>query len=198
MIRFSLTISDHARVIIVRTKTQAGKGQTTQMAEQQTETQVITCHWHPAVSTGLSCGQCRRPICTDCLVQVPVGIRCRECGRAQPLPTFDVGRVTYARALAAAAFITVAGIILWVILFRYILGPWTFVLMPPAVGYAAAELISRVVNLKRGRGLMYIAGGTVVVTVLAAILLLGVPMVSLWTLLAVVGGVIIAIGRVKL
>jgi hypothetical protein len=100
--------------------------------------------------------------------------------------------------LAAAAFITVAGIILWVILFRYILGPWTFVLMPPAVGYAGAELISRVVNLKRGRGLMYIAGGTVVVTVLAAILLLGVPMVSLWTLLAVVGGVIIAIGRVKL
>ena len=67
------------------------------MAEQQTGPQTVTCHWHPTVSTGLSCGQCRRPICTDCMVQVPVGIRCRECGRAQPLPTFDVRPANYAR-----------------------------------------------------------------------------------------------------
>lgn len=173
------------------------------MAEQQTGPQTVTCHWHPTVSTGLSCGQCRRPICTDCMVQVPVGIRCRECGRAQPLPTFDVRPANYARAAVVAAIIGIAGVVLTVLLALYI-GGLAFVVMPLGVGYASGEIISRVVNLKRSRGLMYIAGGTVVVTVIASILLLGIPLelgfrlLGLWGILATVGGVLIAIARVRL
>lgn len=169
------------------------------MAEQQTEPQTITCHWHPEVSTGLSCSQCRRPICTACLVQAPVGIRCRECGRAQPLPTFDVRPANYARAVVAAAVIAVLGVLLWLTL-GFFTGTWmwSLVVAPLATGYAAGEIISRVVNLKRSRGLMVIAGGTVVLTVLVSIFLTGAPVFSLWGLLAVVGGVVIAIGRVKL
>ena len=131
------------------------------MAEQQTEPQAITCHWHPGVSTGLSCSQCRRPICTECLVQAPVGIRCRECGRAQPLPTFDVRPAFYVRAAVVAAVIAVIGVFLGTFL-AMLIGGLAFVVMPLAVGYAAGEVISRVVNLKRSRGLMCIAGGTVV------------------------------------
>ncbi len=168
------------------------------MAQQPTETQVITCHWHPAVPTGLSCSQCDRAICTACMVQAPVGIRCRECGRARPLPTFDVRPTTYARALAAAALIAVVGVILWVVMASFVLGFWAFVVMPPAVGYAAGEVISRVVNLKRSRGLMYIAGGTVLVSLLIALLILGPHLFSLWAIVATVGGIIIAIGRVRL
>ncbi len=168
------------------------------MAEQQSETQAITCHWHPTVTTGLSCSQCRRPMCTECMVQVPVGIRCRECGRAQPLPTFDVRPSTYARALVAAALIAVLGVILWIVLYNLLLGPWTFVVMPLVVGYAAGELISRAVNLKRSRGLMFIAAGTVVVTLLVSMFLLGLPGISLWTILSIIGGILVAIGRVRL
>ena len=168
------------------------------MVEQQTGNQTITCHWHPTVSTGLSCGQCRRPMCTQCLVQVPVGIRCRECGRAQPLPTFDVRPTNYFRALAAAAVIVVLGVILWVLAGAYI-GGLAFVVMPIAVGYAAGDLISRAVNLKRSRGLMYIAGGTVVLTLIISLYLLGGPrFISLWSILSTCGGVLIAVGRVRL
>ena len=167
------------------------------MADQQNGPGTATCYWHPTTPTGLSCGQCRRSICTDCMVQVPVGIRCRECGRAQPLPTFDVRPANYARASVVAALIVVAGIVLTVLLGVYI-GGLAFVVMPLAVGYAAGEIISRVVNLKRSRGLMYIAGGTVVVTMLLSLFLLDFRLLGLWGLLATVGGVLIAIARVRL
>ena len=169
------------------------------MAEQHTDSQAMTCHWHPAVPTGLSCSQCRRPICTDCLVQAPVGIRCRECGRPVPLPTFDVRPANYARAVVAAAVIGVLGVILWLTLIfftgtRFL----ALVVTPVAVGFAAGEIISRVVNLKRSKGLMYIAGGTVVLSSLVAMILTGGLALNLWGILALIGGVLIAIGRVRL
>ena len=137
------------------------------------------------------------------MVQVPVGIRCRECGRAQPLPTFDVRPANYARAAIVAVIIAVAGVVLTVLLAFYI-GSLAFVVMPLGVGYVAGEIISRVVNLKRSRGLMYIAGGTVVLSVIVSIFLLGIPLelgfrlLGLWGILATVGGVFIAIARVRL
>lgn len=167
------------------------------MAEPQTEPHTVTCHWHPTVPTGLSCGQCRRAICTECMVQVPVGIRCRECGRAQPLPTFDVRPANYARAAIVAVIIGIAGVVLTVLLALY-LGGLAFVVMPLGVGYVAGEIISRVVNLKRSRGLMYIAGGTVVATVIISLFLLDFRLLGLWGILATVGGVLIAIARVRL
>ncbi len=167
------------------------------MTDQQNDNRAATCHWHPTVPTGLSCSQCQRAMCTDCMVQVPVGIRCRECGRAQPLPTFDVRPANYVRAMVVAGVIGVAGVVLTVLLALY-LGGLALVITPLAVGYATAELVSRVVNLKRSRGLMYIAGGTVVLMVLVSLFLLDFRLLGLWGLLATVGGVLIAIARVRL
>lgn len=169
------------------------------MAEQQTETQAATCYWHPAVSTGLSCSQCQRPICTQCLVQAPVGIRCRECGKAVPLPTFDVRPSNYAKAAVVAVVIGVLGIIIWLTLIFFTGTRMIASLVTPVVvGYAAGEIISRVVNLKRSKGLMYIAGGTVVISSLMAMIMTGGLVLSLFGILAVVIGVLIAIARVRL
>ena len=169
---------------------------------EQAESRATTCHWHPAVPTGLSCSQCQRPICTQCLVQAPVGIRCRECGKAVPLPTFDVRPSNYAKALVAAAVIGVLGVILWLTLVFFTGTTWIgFLATPVVVGYAAGEIISRVVNRKRSKGLMYIAAGTVVLSWLVAMILarpLGGLVFDLWGILALVGGVLIAIGRVRL
>jgi membrane associated rhomboid family serine protease len=59
-----------------------------------------TCYRHPGRETGLSCSNCGRPICTDCITQTPVGLRCPECaGRARVrMPGFMMGnepRMTY-------------------------------------------------------------------------------------------------------
>jgi membrane associated rhomboid family serine protease len=49
-----------------------------------TETAERTCYRHPDRLTGLSCSECGRTICTECMTMAPVGIRCPEhSGRAQ-------------------------------------------------------------------------------------------------------------------
>jgi membrane associated rhomboid family serine protease len=37
-----------------------------------------TCYRHPDRETGLSCSECGRPICTECMTVAPVGLRCPE------------------------------------------------------------------------------------------------------------------------
>jgi membrane associated rhomboid family serine protease len=42
------------------------------------------CYRHPDRETGVTCSECGRPICPDCMVFAPVGIRCPDhAGRAQ-------------------------------------------------------------------------------------------------------------------
>jgi membrane associated rhomboid family serine protease len=49
-----------------------------------TENVERTCYRHPDRVTGLSCSECGRPICTECMTMAPVGIRCPEhSGRPQ-------------------------------------------------------------------------------------------------------------------
>src|SRR6266508_663398 len=56
-----------------------------------TEVVERTCYRHPDRVTGLSCSECGRPICTECMTIAPVGIRFPEhSGRPQ-----GVQRVTH-------------------------------------------------------------------------------------------------------
>ena|SRR5829696_1121062 len=40
-----------------------------------------TCYRHPDRETGVSCSNCGRPICPECMTSTPVGMRCPECAR---------------------------------------------------------------------------------------------------------------------
>lgn len=40
-----------------------------------------TCYRHPDRETNVSCSNCERPICPDCMTSTPVGMRCPECAR---------------------------------------------------------------------------------------------------------------------
>jgi membrane associated rhomboid family serine protease len=40
-----------------------------------------TCYRHPSRETGVSCSNCGRPICPECMTSTPVGMRCPECAR---------------------------------------------------------------------------------------------------------------------
>jgi membrane associated rhomboid family serine protease len=60
------------------------------------------CYRHPDRETAVSCSNCGRPICSDCMRGTPVGIRCPECAGQRTrvtTPAFMMGnepRVTYA------------------------------------------------------------------------------------------------------
>ena len=53
---------------------------------------VDACYRHPSRETGVSCSNCGRPICPDCMTPTSVGMRCPECG----------GQKTTVRKVAAA------------------------------------------------------------------------------------------------
>jgi membrane associated rhomboid family serine protease len=45
---------------------------------RMSEAPLRTCYRHPNRETGLSCSECGRPICTECMTVAPVGLRCPE------------------------------------------------------------------------------------------------------------------------
>ena len=50
-----------------------------------------TCYRHPGRETNVSCSNCGRPICPDCMTTTPVGMRCPECARQRTQVRSSVG-----------------------------------------------------------------------------------------------------------
>jgi hypothetical protein len=69
----------------------------------------MRCAADPSVETYLRCGRCDKPICPRCLIQTPVGARCRECARLRKLPMFQIGPVDYLRAIGGGLAASVGG-----------------------------------------------------------------------------------------
>src|SRR3984893_11126542 len=73
---------------------------------------MATCYRHPSRETGVSCSNCGRPICPDCMTTTAVGMRCPECSkqRTKVMRMRDmsaVPRLTYALiAINVIAFLT--------------------------------------------------------------------------------------------
>src|SRR5215207_7477247 len=62
---------------------------------------MAVCYRHPNRETGVSCSNCGKPICPDCMTSTPVGMRCPECAgrrrRVQTMRSLHVDPiVTYA------------------------------------------------------------------------------------------------------
>lgn len=138
-------------------------------AEPQREEEygVHRCSSHPDVETGLACGRCGKYICPRCMIQTPVGARCRECARVTKHPTFDVTPSYYLRAAVAGGVVAVVGGIVWNVLLGLHLPfvPW---LSAMAVGYLVGEAISLASNRKRGQGLVAVASVSMVLAVVAS------------------------------
>jgi membrane associated rhomboid family serine protease len=71
---------------------------------------MATCYRHPSRETGVSCSNCGRPICPDCMTATPVGMRCPECSR-------DRTKVRTLRSMAAEPTATYVLIALNVVMF---------------------------------------------------------------------------------
>lgn len=66
-----------------------------------------TCYRHPSRETGVSCSNCGRPICPDCMTPTPVGMRCPECARQRTKVTRGVGEASLLSS-APATFVLIA------------------------------------------------------------------------------------------
>lgn len=113
---------------------------------------ITTCTRHPKVETNLRCASCGTPICPKCLVQTPVGMKCRACG-LQTGGTLFTMRPHRAAAAAASAIAlgAVAG-------FGVDLLGWFVLFLAVAFGTFAGEMIARASGRKRGTKLEVITG----------------------------------------
>lgn len=131
-------------------------------------TETLYCANHPERETLLRCNKCGKPICPECAIRHPVGLRCRECARVKKLPIYDVALAEYATAgLVGVSVSTVAAFLMSLI------GGWWFVLLiiGPVVGGFIAETMSRVIGFKRGRGMQVLAGSSIVAGAVLSVLI---------------------------
>ena len=164
---------------------------------QEQEEGLHYCHFDPQVETRLACGRCGKYICPRCMVQTPVGARCRDCGHVAKVPTFDVRPSYYLRASVAGGIAAIAGGILWGVVLALSI-PFIGSLSAIGVGYGIGEAISVSVNRKRGAGLALVAGlsmtlAVVISGILGWVFLFG----NIFLLLAIVIGYLTAIRRVR-
>ncbi len=103
--------------------------------------ETMHCYRHPKRETRVSCATCGRPICTDCMRQTDVGIKCPDDARLPRGARAGVmksGQVV--RSLLAGVGVAVAGVfVVWAIFeIRF----FTLILCALA-GYGAGTLINR-------------------------------------------------------
>lgn len=121
----------------------------------------VYCVNHPDRETLLRCNKCGKPICPECAIRHPVGLRCRQCAHLRRIPTYDLSPRHYVLALAAGLPSAIAGVVLGGIFSRLLSLPFIGGFIPWviafAVGLLTAEAISRATGYKRGVGLQVVA-----------------------------------------
>jgi len=160
----------------------------------------MRCATHPEVETNLRCGRCGRLICPKCLVQTPVGVRCPDCAKIKRLPTYQVSTRQYLIASGAGLGVAMLTGFVWALIWNAIPFLLLSLLIAAGIGYAIGEVISLATNRKRGPGLQAIAGISVVVSFAIYYLViyyLFVPWFSLFTIIGLVLGILIATIRLR-
>ncbi len=117
----------------------------------------IVCYRHPSRETAISCSNCDRPICTDCMVYTPVGIKCPECAR-QPRSAIVRLRPDRAARAIAAAFAAGLAMGLGIVVLQGV-GLFFALILGWLIGVGMGELVLRASGHYRGPETGYIAIG---------------------------------------
>jgi tetratricopeptide (TPR) repeat protein len=155
--------NEQARLGLQRVSEKLGKP-----VEEAQPVETLYCHWHPDRETLLRCNKCGKPICTECAIRHPVGLRCKECAQVVRSPIYAVSLPELGLAgIVGLALGTGAGFLM-----TFIAGFWFVTwIIGPIVGSFIAEAMSRVIRYKRGVAMQVLAGLCIA---------LGVLIISLW------------------
>ncbi len=162
----------------------------------------MQCAAHPEVETELACGRCETAICPRCLVQTPVGARCRDCARLRRPPMYEVSPVGVLRGVGAALLVGVVIGVIWGILlppgFGFgIFGLFIALFIGSPIGYFFAGVLDRATGRKRGPVMQSIAVGGLVVAWLVHAAVGGTFQGDLFGLILVAAASAGAIGRLR-
>ncbi len=110
-------------------------------------TRIVPCPRDPDVETALRCSRCDTPICPRCLVQTPVGARCRDCARIVKSPVYTLGQADVFRAALASV---VGGVVMGLI-WRLVLVPFTVGFLSIFIGAGLGYVFTRIMEVATGR-----------------------------------------------
>ena len=131
----------------------------------------MQCTYHPDAETVLRCNKCEKPICYRCVIQTPVGGRCKECAQLQRLPQYQATPRYLVRGIGAAVGMGLALGLGLGVAFGTPVVPFVFwwILMPVGLagsGYAVGRAVSASTNRKRGPVFQGISAGGFVIAAL--------------------------------
>lgn len=122
------------------------------------------CYKHKNRETRLSCNECGRFICTDCVIQAPVGFKCSECikGKHTHLETLTPQQYLIA-SVVSFTIACIAGFIwhgientIWLALFfSYLIGFSVTKITCSIIGYKIGFRIQAIVSVSIILGLIY-------------------------------------------
>src|SRR5918995_6321416 len=115
--------------------------------------ETMRCYRHPNRETRVSCATCGRPICTECMVQTDVGIKCPDDARlprgarAGAMKTPQILR----SVLAGVAVALVGALVVYFVLSQIGFGR---LILSGLAGYGAGILVHRAGRRNGGAGAM--------------------------------------------
>lgn len=123
--------------------------------------EVKHCYRHPDRETRVTCATCGRPICTECMRQSEVGIKCPDDAQLPRGARAGVMKSNQiVRTLLVGALVALSGIPVVFLIFR--IGFLSLILSAIA-GYAAGRIIYRAGGYNGGPVAMTVAGVAVAI-----------------------------------
>jgi len=166
-----------------------------------TSPETVRCATHPDVTTSLRCGKCGKPICPGCLVQTPVGARCRDCAKLYRLPTYRLAAVDYLKAVGTALVVAIVVGLAWGFITNLVSFIYLNLLLAAGAGYAIGEVTGLAVNRKRGPWLAAVGGLAVVIGYTVNVFTFGeIPSIGLALIIDLTGlgvGIYMAVNRLR-
>lgn len=162
---------------------------------------ITQCARDPEVQTALRCSRCDTPICPKCMVQTPVGARCKDCARIAKSPVYTVKGPYLARAIAASVIGGVAMGLIWGIATANVPGLayggiFISLILGAGLGFGFTRIMEFAVNRKRGPVVVACAmGGIILATGIQMLFVGGTLLVG--SILAAAAGLYFAYQNLK-
>lgn len=120
------------------------------------------CANHPNRLTMVTCSNCGKPLCPDCMVYSAVGIKCKECAMPPRSALATLKTSKFLLAIAAGLWTATA----LGFAYYYILGSvrffFVFIFVSAGIGYLVGEVISRTSGRYHGLKTAITAAGATV------------------------------------
>ena len=128
-----------------------------QWAETVAAGKPLVCINHPHRETVLRCNQCNAPVCTDCVVRTPVGLRCKACIKAQQAAFFNTVWYDYPLAALVALALSVPAAVV-----TSLAGWWFALIISPLAGGLIGGAVHWAIGRRRGRWIWLVVAVCVV------------------------------------